>query len=134
MYLIKYSDSIKGNQNPGGKSIWMKRGDKEKQFKKSFIKIGYEMRELWQFEKSRFIFYGDPQIGNIASKWLLLWTTLHMFSTQNFRFSPLSLKILLVSLWTQHMLCKIHLPMIYLDLRWRQAAPWEVMEKIWNFV
>ena len=47
----------------------MKRGDKEKQFKKSFIKIGYEMRELWKFEKSWFTFYGDPQIGNIASKW-----------------------------------------------------------------
>ena len=40
--------------------------------KKSFIKIGYQISELWKFEKSCFTFYGDPQIGKTTSKWQIL--------------------------------------------------------------
>ena len=63
---------IKGKQNPRRESISQERVKREEQFKKSFIKIGYQIRELWKFEKSRFTFYGDPQIGKNASKWPIL--------------------------------------------------------------
>ena len=104
-YLVTViPNCIKGNQNPMRESTWEERVKWEDQYKSSFIKIGYEIRKLWKFEKSCCTIYGEPQIGKHASKWLILWTTPHLLScTQISRFSPPSPKSHLASYWAQHM-------------------------------
>ena len=97
--------------------------------------------ESWKFERSQLSFYGDPQIQNCR----LLWATLHLFcmKIKCIKFSAFSLTMLLLSLWTQYMLCKIHIPMITLSLgedklplerRWRKSEiviqnKWRVTHK-----
>ena len=128
---------VKGNQNPMSESILLERVKWEEQFKTSFIKIGCKIRELWTFEKSCITFYGDPQIGKHASKWLILWTTLHLFCTQIFRFPPLFYIFLIISSWPWpwwHMWCELYFPMTYVVLSRRQDAILEIVGKIWKFV
>ena len=87
--VICLGQTLKGNPTQGENQPYRKEENERSNLKKSFIKIGYKIRELWKFEKSSCSFYGDPQIGIIGFKMADLMDNSPFILYTNFQIFPI---------------------------------------------